>query len=524
MIRIRIGLLAGFAAAAAVAAPQFEPSIHNQLQVPAFPRETRAAWVATVWNIDWPISKGTSQTTQNNQKNEALAILNHAADLKLNALYLQVRSQCEAMYQSSIEPWSNWLTNTMGTGPNPVWDPLAFWISEAHKRNIELHAWVNPYRAWVTGSTPANHITVSNPSIVRTYGTQKYLDPGEPATRAHVTNVIVDIVNRYDVDGIVFDDYFYPYPISGTPFPDDATYAVYGGGLSLSNWRRKNVDDFVQGCYSAVHAAKQHVQFGIGPFGIWKPGNPSGVTGLSAYDSLYADSRKWLQMGWVDYLAPQLYWKISSSGQPYDDLMAWWSNATQNPLGRHVYASNNASNLSTSGGWPAQEILDQIEVTRNTPGAKGNVHFSVEAITTVNYQSIRQALINGPYAVPALPPALTWLDNLPPVSPKVTYSFDKVNHRHVMGLVPQGSEAYKCYAAAFLVGSTWTYQVIAKTATSVTVNQKGPNGPLRAYGIASVDRCGNLSPWVTRVLDATVLTSPVQREGFIGPPPPAVSP
>ncbi len=491
---------------------------HYPITVPSFRREFRGVWVATVSNIDWPSTKGTSSSAITAQKNEAQALLTMATDLKLNAIFLQVRPQCDALYKSLLEPWSNYLTNSMGVAPtDSTWDPLAYWVTECHKRGIELHAWFNPYRALASTSTTAssNHISVTNPGIVRTYGTAKWLDPGDPQSATHTLNVISDVVTRYDIDGVVFDDYFYPYPISGQAFPDSATYATYGGGLSLANWRRKNVDDFVSNLSTQIHSIKSYVKFGIGPFGIWKPGNPAGITGLSAYDELYADSRKWLQMGWVDYLAPQLYWKISSTGQPYDDLLAWWSNSTQNPMGRQVFASNATYQCQTTGGnWPASEIQNQVAVTRTTAGATGNVHYNASSLR-LNYNGVKTALQNNEYAAPALVPVATWLDNIPPVSPAITYKVNKATANHEITWTAQGTEAARLYAVTYLRGTTWTQTLLASTTTSLTLPVKSASGPLRAFGIAAVDRLGNASPWVTGVLDPTVIGSTIIRDSWI---------
>lgn len=502
--------------------PNFLPVFRSpKLSIPAFPREVRAAWVATVSNIDWPSSK-TLTVTQ--QKNEILNILTVASELKLNALWVQVRPQCDALYPSSLEPWSPYLTGTMGKAPNPLYDPLAFWIEEAHKRGIEIHAWFNPYRALVNkdSAVSSNHISVTHPEITKVYGSYKWLDPGEPLTQSHTRSVIMDVVNRYDVDGVVYDDYFYPYPISGTPFPDSGSYALYGGGLSLENWRRKNVDDFVLSTYNAIKAAKPWVRYGIGPFGIWKPGNPPGVTGLSAYDSLYADSRKWIQLGWVDYLSPQLYWTIDSSGQPYEALLVWWTQ--QNLLGRHILPSNFTSKLDgTSSGWPAQEIQDQIDVTRSVAGAVGNCHFSMRAFTQ-NRQNITTLLKQNQYSTVALPPAATWLDSVPPMSPNVNYSFSKATALHTISWSPVGSEEPRWYAAAVLIGDAWSFSVYPVTTTSFTVPLKNSGKALRAFGIASVDRCGNMSPWTTRVLDPSALTGGPIRDGEAYPSLPVARP
>jgi len=254
------------------------------------------------------------------QKAELLAILDRAAQLRLNAIIFQVRPACDALYASPIEPWSEYLTGAMGKAPQPFYDPLTFAVEEAHKRGLELHAWFNPYRAaHPSAKSPiaSNHISKTKPSLVRRYGKHLWLDPGEKEVQDYSLSVVMDVVRRYDVDGVHFDDYFYPYKESEGGFPDDASWKRFGAGgkLSRDDWRRENVNTFIRRVYETIKAAKPWVKFGVSPFGIWRPGNPSSVQGLDAYQELYADSRKWLQNAWVDYFTPQLYWRIIAPRQ-----------------------------------------------------------------------------------------------------------------------------------------------------------------------------------------------------------------
>jgi uncharacterized lipoprotein YddW (UPF0748 family) len=500
--------------------PELSPVLRSpHLVVPPIRREVRAAWVATVWNIDWP----TTRNHVTNQRAQMNAILDAAASMRLNALFLQVRSQCDAMYPSTIEPWSFFLTGRMGRAPSPsTYDPLREWIDGARARGIELHAWINPYRALVqtpgtgdSGFIAPNHVSIANPSIVVQYGTQRWLDPGNPATVNHIHNVITDLLNRYDLDGIVFDDYFYPFPIRDennniVDFPDSASYNAYlagGGTLGRADWRRRNVDNFVQTTYQLIKNTRPWVRFGIGPFGIWRPGHPAGVTGLDAFASLFADSRRWIQMGWVDYFAPQLYWAIDDPGQWYDDLLLWWTQ--QNWQGRHMLASNAAHNLGPAhADWPAEEILDQIEVTRGTPGALGNVFFSMRWLQN-NTKSIRTLLEAGLYAEHALPPAATWLDSVPPLPPSVTYTLNRATGQHQIAWAGRGTEATRWFVLSTLTGTAWAHRVLPSGSTGVNIPVKaagGAPGPLRAFAVASVDRLGNMSSYTNRVLDPTVLS------------------
>lgn len=316
---------------------------------PPVPRELRAVWIATVGNIDWPSRPGLDAAAQ---QRELLTLLDRAVALHLNTVIFQVRPQADAVYASALEPWSPFLTGAMGRPPSPFYDPLAFLVREAHARGLAVHAWINPYRALhpaSPGPPAATHVSRRAPALVRRYGRYLWMDPGDPAVREAVRRVVVDIVRRYDVDGIHIDDYFYPYPERDAAgrviaFPDDSAWAAFragGGMLDRADWRRQNVDALVLELSDAVHRTKPFVLFGVSPFGIWRPGHPPGVTGFDAYEAIYANSRRWLRRGWVDYLAPQLYWPIEQPGQSYPALLAWW--AAQNPARRHLWPGLNAS-------------------------------------------------------------------------------------------------------------------------------------------------------------------------------------
>jgi uncharacterized lipoprotein YddW (UPF0748 family) len=325
---------------------------------------------------------------------------------------------------------------------------------------------------------------------VRTYGTNKWLDPGHADSVGYSMFAVMDIVNRYDVDGIVFDDYFYPYPVTGQTFDDAATYAAYqgaGGTLSLSDWRRKNVNDFVQNVYTNIKAAKPWVKFGIGPFGIWRPNNPPGVTGLDAYASIYADSKKWLNNGWADVFSPQLYWQIGSSGQPYGPLLSWWT--SQNTHGR-VLAPSNAT-YQIGSGWPVSEIVNQISMTRSTPGALGNVHFSVKYLKN-NTNGIMTTLQTGVYATPSLIPTFTWLDNMPPPKPYVR--IEEVGTNISFEITPGAGELPRWYAVSTRYGNTWSAEVLPAQTLIFNRSEANAGGKLHSVYVSAVDRCGNEGP------------------------------
>lgn len=396
---------------------------------PPVPREFRAAWIATVENIDWPSRPGLST---DEQQAELLKLVEVAADLHLNALIFQVRPCADAFYASELEPWSEYLTGTMGMPPDPPFDPLAFAIQAAHARGIELHAWINPFRAHHASSTRPladNHIGVRRPDLVRAYGKYLWLDPGEQEATEHSLAVIADIVRRYDVDAIHFDDYFYPYPIEGFPFPDDVSWARAKGSASQGfqgtkeEWRRDNVDRFVARTAERIKAIKPWVRFGISPFGIWRPGYPEGIQGFDPFLAIHADSRKWLQAGWVDYLSPQLYWPIDQAPQSYSTLLVWWH--TQNPLQRNIWPGNFTSRLlpATEKPWAKEEILRQIEVTRwiAPSNRSGNIHFSIKALAG-NAGGLADELRTKTYAAPALVPASPWIKQPVPPRPALTWT------------------------------------------------------------------------------------------------------
>ena len=357
-------------------------------------REFRGAWVATVYNLDWPSSPGLPAGTQ---KAQLRALLDRAVELKLNAILLQVRPASDALYASTKEPWSEFLSGKAGVSPG--YDPLEFAVAEAHTRGLELHAWVNPFRAAISASAklPANHVATKHPEWVRRFGKQLWIDPGEPAARDYVISVITDIVRRYAVDGIHLDDYFYPYPLKPgqATFPDDSSWDRYGrkSGLSRADWRRDNINDFVRSMYRAVKATRSKARVGISPFGIWRPGVPATTSaGLDAYGQLFADSRKWVAQGWVDYLAPQLYWSIQPAEQSFPVLLDWWRAQSH---GIPIWPGLATERIGSKR--PAREITEQIELTRRGTSSPGQIHWNMKALMR-NQGGIDDLLKAGPYA------------------------------------------------------------------------------------------------------------------------------
>ncbi len=397
--------------------------------LPEIPREFRGAWVATVANIDWPSKRDLSS---DQQRSELLKIIENAKALRLNALVFQIRPSGDALYKSKLEPWSEYLTGKQGRAPNPEWDPLEFAVKEAHARGIELHCWFNPYRAnhpSQLGAWCDSHICYTNPEAVKTYDKYKWMDPGEKVVQQHSQEVILDVVKRYDIDGVHLDDYFYPYPVTDgnkqkVDFPDGPSWTKYvksGGSLSRGDWRRKNCDDFIENLYKGIKREKKWVKFGISPFGIARPGVPAGIkAGIDQYEELYADAQKWLEKGWCDYYAPQLYWAISSPGQPFKPLLNYW--VKTNKMNRHVWAGLYTSRLDPKeGNYKMAEINDQVVASRKGQPTEGNIHFSYKALAN-NTQNIATSLKNGLYATEAFVPESPWLGDKKPRSPRIVKS------------------------------------------------------------------------------------------------------
>lgn len=455
---------------------------------PALNREYRGVWVATVANIDWPSSNSISVARQ---KAELLAMLDRAAELKLNAVFFQVRPGCDALYASRIEPWSEYLTGSMGKPPSPFYDPLAFAIREAHARGLELHAWFNPYRARhpsARNPVSATHISKTHPELVRTYGRQLWLDPGEPGVQDHSLRVVLDVVKRYNVDGIHFDDYFYPYKERNAqgveiPFPDDSSWEKYGKKTKLSreDWRRQNVDKFIERTYRSIKAVKPWVKFGVSPFGIWRPNNPAQIQGFDAYSQLYADSRKWFREGWMDYLVPQLYWAIDPPAQSFPVLLNWWTE--QNPKGRHLLAGMDSTKVPRA--WNASEIVRQIQLTRKQSGVAGHVHWNMRSL--LRNTDFRTSLAKEVYAQRALPPALTWLDRVAPGKPQFRLSGSGLSLK--ASWKAASGEKVQFWVLQTRRGGEWRTEVIDGAASSFALPNQAPD----VAALAAVDLFGNIS-------------------------------
>ena len=458
-------------------------------------REFRAAWVASVANINWPSKPG---LTSVEQQTEAIAILDYLYYNKFNAVILQVRPQADALYSSELEPWSYFLTGEQNKPPDPYYDPLEFWTNEAHKRGIELHAWINPYRA--------HHNTgkeISEKSYIKTnpegvyYLKEGYwwMDPSLKSTQDHTSKVVRDIVKRYDIDGIHLDDYFYPYPSynGNQDFPDDApwlSYVTNGGELSRGDWRRNAINTLIERLYKEIKEEKRHVKFGLSPFGIWRPGFPTSVEGFDQYDKLYADAKLWLNKGWIDYFTPQLYWPSYKINTSFPVLLGWWQ--SENTHQRHLWPGINTAN-DKNILLNNQEVISQIMISRGMlPMSPGVVHWSMSALT--KNPSLTKELNEGVYKKPALVPASPWLDNHAPKPPEVFLG--EQNDSLLIRWEAKDEDVFK-WVLYFQYDSKWEQRIFNKQETETLIklyNNKTPEpDKLKYIIVTAIDRTGNES-------------------------------
>lgn len=400
-------------------------SLETQAQTSHPKREMRAIWVATVDNIDWPSRPG---LPVKEQQQELINLLEFHRKNGMNAIVFQIRPACDALYSSRHEPWSQWLTGTQGLAPDPFYDPLEFIIKECHERCIEVHTWLNPYRAvfdYETIQIDTTHVAYKHPDWILAYGKHKYLNPGLPETRDYVTEVITDVVSRYDIDAVHMDDYFYPYKIRDQEFPDDDSFNKYPRGFSpdqKENWRRDNVDLIIKQLHDSIKFHKPWIKFGISPFGVWRnkfvdPRGSDTKAGQTNYDDLYADILKWLENGWIDYVTPQVYWHIGFEVADYQEIVNWWG---KNVFGKNLYVGHGAYRLnrkSKTKEWrSSDQIIKQIKLNRSIPNVSGSFFFSSRSFKK-NPAGLNRKLRKDCYRYPALVPVNPALDGNQPSSP-----------------------------------------------------------------------------------------------------------
>lgn len=476
-------------------------------------REMRGAWIATYANIDWP----NRTQTPAQQRAAFLTILEHHKATGLNTLYIQVRSQCDALYPSAIEPWSADLTGTQGKAPNPEWDPMQFMIEECHKRGIEFHAWLNPYRAAANSNNipgfAANHVTKQHPDWLLSQGTLRVLDPGLAVVRDHITSVITDIVQRYEVDGIHFDDYFYPpaAPAGTTPYNDDSSFALDPRGFtSRADWRRDNVNLLIARVYDTIKAMKPWVKFGVSPSGIYRnstnPAIGTPTSGLEHYTTLYADTRKWLQEGWVDYIAPQVYWYIGQPGANYAAIVPWWNNQAS---GRHIYigmAGYKVNDPAQGANWanPSQ-IPNEVRLNRDPlyPNIYGQSIYNTSSLRSSSKLGFRDSLRLFFYQKPALLPRMPWRDSIAPEAPSSLTVVKYAGDSTVLNWIkPTAADelnrairfvVYRSEDTVIDISNANNILAITNTDTTVFADKTGIPGTTYYYTVTALDHFHNES-------------------------------
>ena len=393
--------------------------------------EFRGVWVATVDNIDFPSNKFLNSF---NQRAEFVNLLDMHKRNGMNAVVVQIRPAADAFYPSQYEPWSEWLTGKQGVPPSPYYDPLQFMITETHKRGMEFHAWMNPYRAEFRigkSSIAPTHITKVHPEWFINYGTVKYFDPGNKDVQKFVCTVVDDVVSRYKIDAIHFDDYFYPYRIAGKEFEDTASFRKYGNGMDRETWRRSNVDSIILMLSKTIKNANPYCKFGISPFGVWRnidkdPEGSNTKAGQTNYDDLYADILTWLRMKWIDYVAPQLYWEFGQRVVGYEVLVDWWA---RHAYGRQMYIGQGIYRAlePKSYAWKNKnELPNQIKKLREYPQIQGSIFFSSSTFNS-NPNGWSDSLRNNYYKSPAIVPPMPWIDSIQPERPELVFDSTKQN-------------------------------------------------------------------------------------------------
>lgn len=465
---------------------------------PSLNYEFRAVWVATVDNIDWPSKKG---LPADQQKQEFLKLLDLHARNGMNALIVQIRPAADAFYPSSLEPWSEFLTGKQGLPPQPYYDPLEFMITATHQRGMEFHAWLNPYRAvfnYTRSSISPSHVTKTHPEWFVKYGDKKYFNPGLPEVRKHTAQIVKNLITFYELDGIHMDDYFYPYRIAGKEFPDQASFKQYGKGMTKDAWRRSNCDSIIRQLQQTIRSVNPHVKFGISPFGVWrnKSQDPMGSdtkAGQTNYDDLYADILLWLQRGWIDYVAPQLYWERGHKLADYDVLLKWWN---EHSYSKHLYIGQAPYRAGTNAAWRNKaELPEQIQELRKYNNTHGSIYFSSKSFEK-NPNGWNDSLRNTYYRYPALPPPMPWINNHSPVQPIVA-----LLPNQIVTLAYEGKEKIKGFGLLTLnpglepnfLNTQLVKLIIANKVANFHLNEIPDSKGKRIFAV-SVDYDNNVSP------------------------------
>ena len=493
-------------------------------------RQFRAMWITTVMNIDWPSRQGLDEATV---KAEYLGWLDLAVLRRFNAVVVMVRVAGDTIWPSKYEPWTQYLTGVRGKDPG--WDPLAFAVAEAHRRNLEFHAWFNPYRGSMAAPEGAGadfnqlaerHPLRQHPEWAVTYpatgsSARLYFNPGEPAARRFVEDAMLDVVERYDVDGVHFDDFFYPYPVGTQDFPDDPTFAKYGAGFAdKAAWRRSNVDTMIKEMHERIHSLKPWVQFGVSPFGIWRNASAdplgSSTAGNQSYAANAADTKKWVEQGWIDYIVPQLYWNIGFTVADYAALVPWWSKVVAG-TGVRLYIGQATYRAGSSGAWlDPGELSAHLTFNRKYPQVLGDVYFSAKDVRADRLGAMSRVVAEQ-YAAPAIVPAAGRASATTRPAPTIT----TVTADHATGAVRldwrapgnkrSGSETVRSYAVYRFDGAAEpgrcgfadAKHLVATTQERHVTDPTALQGHQYIYQVTAVDRLGReSSPSGGRVIGA----------------------
>lgn len=479
---------------------------NNEQDITHPKREFRAIWIVTLDNKDFPSRMGLSTIEQ---REELIEVIDFSHRKGINAVFFQVRPSADAFYSSAKEPWSEWITGKQGEAPKPFYDPLQFVIDECKKRNMEVHAWFNPYRGTFTEKSDIhpNHITKRRPDWFITYGKRMHFNPGLPEVRTYVVDVVMDVVKRYDIDGVHFDDYFYPYSYKGQDFGDEITFRYFRGIYTdKKDWRRQNINLLIQAVHDSIQKNKPCVKFGVSPLGVWRNrsadarGSATSV-GQSGYDHLGADALKWLAEGWIDYIAPQLYWSIGHKNADYQTLADWWS---ANTFGKHLYIGQAFFKIDNDDDlkWknPA-ELPNQMRINRTRSGVNGSIFFRARSLME-NTNYVSDTLKNQFYKYPALIPPMSWKDSIAPLPPQNLRSIHTKTRiilkwdtpeKALDGEIPQYYVVYR-----FDVDDALNLNDASKIISiqkQRSFNEKIPEvgGKKRIYVVTSVDRLHNES-------------------------------
>ncbi|MDM5298330.1 family 10 glycosylhydrolase [Bacillus pumilus] len=428
-------------------------------------KEMRAVWIASVYNLDWPSKKGLSAAEQ---KQEFTMLLDEIQAMKMNAIIMQIKPAADAFYPSDYGPWSEYLTGTQGKYPG--YDPLQFMIEESHKRNLEFHAWFNPYRITMNHTDlnrlSTDHPVRKHPDWTIAYGNQLYYNPGIPEAQDFIVRGIEEVVKNYDIDAVHMDDYFYPNKIAGVPFPDQETYETYGKKefTQIDDWRRHNVNQLVKQINDTVKREKSYVKFGISPFGVWRnikddPTGSNTTAGMTNYDDLYADTRQWIKQHNIDYVTPQIYWSIGFQPAAYDVLTTWWSNEVKGePVHLYIGQATYKINQNSDPAWSdPDEYFRQIQLNRQSPLVKGSMHFSLKDINR-NPLQVKDRLMKDTYNKPAIIPEMPWLHQKAPKKP-VIHSVKKTKEG-VRLQIQHDPHSTASYYAVYRLTNQGTYELL----------------------------------------------------------------